>query len=593
MHNVLSLFILMITLLIGYSPVVYAAHASEPRLGINVEGIHKLKSSLPFTDLFKISSGWFTSCEFDWQKNIPIDSGCSRKNSFNTREQASLKLDKNGWVRSLPTSEDPEIFTSVVSGLHLDKDFPLGRYVLLYKGKGEIAVSGALNIVGEKRPGRIVFDLIATQRGIKIKINKTDRRNYIRDIHLVSIENEDSFSEQPFNTDYLERLQPFEAIRFMPWTNPRRTQLVDWDQHPTPKHAHYTGSAGVPIETMLALANSIDAAPWLNIPHKASDKFMRSYARLAKKYVRRDKKIYIEFSNEMWNVIFPATSYAIKEASVTWPHVSRDKNSYEQRVKLANNWYGKRSVEMCRIWKKVFGRQKHRVVCMMASQSNVEWVGREALDCPLWSGGPCGSQVDAYAVGPYFGDYIAKIKHRETVNNWVKSSNGMDQLFKEIEQGGVLPDGPEGGAIQHFVETHMKISKQLADDYGLPLLAYEAGQHLIRYDPPHKITDSDLLDFFMRANLDPRMKQSYQRYLRAWEENGGKTLMHFYGIGQLSPNDFFGMLPSAQAKPTPKYKALLSYLLRKPYTDTSTPSRPLSDQELHDRRVKARKAHHR
>ncbi len=566
---------------------VYAVQSSDPRMGINVEGIHKLNSSLPFTDLFKVSTGWFTSCQFDWQHKSAIDPGCTQKNSFNTQEQASLNLDKNGWVRSLPARNESEIYTSVVSGLNLDDDFPLGRYVLLYSGKGDIEVLGALNIVDEK-PGRIVFNLIATQRGIKIKINKTHSRDYIRDIHLVSVANENRFQKQPFDPNYIARLRPFDSIRFMPWTNPRSTELVHWNQHPTSRYAHYTGTAGVPIETMLDLANSIDAVPWLNMPHKASDEFMRSYARLAKKRVRGNKKIYVEFSNEMWNVIFPATSYAIREALKLWPNAytdktNADKNSYERRVKLANNWYGKRSVEMCNIWKQVFGKKKHRIVCVIASQSNVDWVGKEALDCPLWSGGPCGSKVDAYAVGPYFGDYIAKIAHRSTVNNWASRADGMNLLFKEIEQGGVLPKGPKGGAIQHFVNSNMKVSMKLADDYALPLLAYEAGQHLIRYDRPHKITDPKLLDFFMRANQDQRMQHAYKRYLKAWEENGGKTLMHFYGIGKPSPNDFFGMLPSSKAQSSAKYSGMLAHL-RTRYPDRYQHSRALTYQELQERR---------
>ena len=574
--------------LIFLTTCVYAVQDPGPRMGINVEGIHKLNSSLPFTDLFKVSTGWFTSCEFDWQHNRPIDPGCTRKNSFNTQEQASLRLDQNGWVRSLPARSAPQIYTSVVSGLNLEDDFPLGRYVLLYSGKGDLEVLGGLNIVDEK-PGRIVFDLIATQRGIKIKINKTHGRDYIRDIHLVSAANERRFRQQPFDPNYIARLRPFDAIRFMPWTNPRATELVHWKQHPTSRYAHYTGSSGVPIEVMLDLANRINAAPWLNMPHKANDEFIRNYARLAKKQVNGNKKIYVEFSNEMWNVIFPATSYAIREALKRWPNAYANKNNYERRVKLANNWYGKRSVEMCNIWKQVFGNQKNRVICVIASQSNVDWVGKEALDCPLWSGGPCGSKVDAYAVGPYFGDYIAKIAHRAEVNNWATRADGMNLLFKEIEQGGVLRKGPKRGAIQHFVDSNMKVSMKLADEYGLPLLAYEAGQHLIRYDRPHKVTDPKLLDFFMRANLDPRMQHAYQRYLRAWEENGGKTLMHFYGIGKPSPNDFFGMLPSSRTKSSPKYNGMLAHL-RTRYQDRYQHSRALSQQELQVRRGEIQKA---
>lgn len=574
------IFILLWMLIL--SNTALAVQGPGPRLGVNVGGLHKLSTALPFTDLFKNSRGWFTSCEFNWQTKRAIDPGCTAKNSFNTHEQSKLALDRNGYVRSLPGRNSPVIYTSVTSGLNLEEDFPLGRYVLLYSGLGDLKVQGGLNII-EERPGRIVFDLISTRMGLKVKISSTKAGNHIRDIHLVAAHNENTFRQRPFNPDYIARMRPFQSIRFMPWTNPRATKLVHWNQHPTPDFVNYTADGGVPVETMIDIANAANAAPWLNMPHMASDGFMREYARMARRRVTGNKKIYIEFSNEMWNVIFPATSYAIREAMKLWPNAYASKNSYERRVKLANNWYGKRSVEMCNIWKQVFGNQKNRVVCVIASQSNVDWVGKEALDCPLWAGGPCGSKVDAYAVGPYFGDYIAKLPHRAEVNNWANRPDGMNLLFREIEQGGVLRKGPKGGAIQHFVNSNMKTSMKLADDYGLPLLAYEAGQHLIRYDRPHKVTDPKLLDFFMRANQDPRMKRAYQRYLQAWEQNGGKTLMHFYGIGKPSREDFFGMLSSPKQTHSAKYDAMLQYMGTR-YKDSYQHQPPLSAQALAERR---------
>ena len=574
------IFILLWLLIL--SNTAKAVQDPGPRLGVNVGGLHKLSTALPFTDLFKNSRGWFTSCEFNWQTKRAIDPGCTAKTSFNTHEQNKLPLDRNGYVRSLPDRNSPVIYTSVTSGLNLEEDFPLGRYVLLYSGLGKIEVLGGLNII-EERPGRIVFDLISTRLGIKVKISQTQAGNHIRDIHLVAAHNEHTFRQRPFNPDYIARMRPFQSIRFMPWTNPRATKLVHWNQHPTPDFVNYTADGGVPVETMIDIANAANAAPWLNMPHTASDQFMREYARMARRRVTGNKKIYIEFSNEMWNVIFPATSYAIREAIKLWPNAYAKKNSYERRVKLANNWYGKRSVEMCNIWKQVFGNQKNRVICVIASQSNVDWVGKEALDCPLWAGGPCGSKVDAYAVGPYFGDYIAKLPHRAEVTHWANRPDGMNLLFREIEQGGVLRKGPKGGAIQHFVNSNMKTSMKLADDYGLPLLAYESGQHLIRYDRPHKITDTKLLDFFMRANQDPRMKRAYQRYLQAWEQNGGKTLMHFYGIGKPSHEDFFGMLASPKQTHSAKYDAMLQYMGTR-YRDSYQHQSPLSAQALAERR---------
>jgi len=322
-----STVILLWVILFVANNIAQAVPLPDPRLGINVGGLHKLPTAMPVTDLFKLSEGWFTSCEFNWQMKVAIDPGCTAKNSFNTREQHRLDLDRYGYVRSLPKRDDNEIYTSVISGFHLDDGFPLGRYVLLYSGVGKIEVLGPLNIVSQ-RAGRIVFDLLSTRMGIKIKISRTEPKNYIRKIHLVAEANEKTFQQQPFNPDYLARIRPFDAIRFMSWTNPRKTDLVEWADHPMPAFAHYTGTNGVPVEIMIDIANATNAVPWLNMPHKASDDFMREYARMVRRRITGNKKIIIEFSNEMWNIIFPATTYATKQALQRWPNAYSHKSRY-------------------------------------------------------------------------------------------------------------------------------------------------------------------------------------------------------------------------------------------------------------------------
>ncbi len=561
-----------------------SAHAVRdpgPRVGINVGGLHQLNAAMPFTDLFKNSRGWYTSCEFNWQANRAIDPGCSRKNSFNTKEQSRLNLDANGWVRSLPSRNAPVIYTSIISGLNLPEDFPLGQHVLVYAGEGDIQVLGDITITNQ-RPGRIAFNLNSPKRGIKVKITRTNPRNYIRDISLVQARFERTFRQQPYNPDYIARLRPFQSIRFMPWTNPRATNAVHWNQMPTKRTVNYTGDNGVAVEDMIGIANAANAAPWFNIPHTASDQLIRQYAHLAKGRVRNNR-IFVELGNEMWNVIFPGTTYAAKQGLKLWPNAYARKPAYERRVKIASNWYGMRSAQMCRIWKQVFANQKARVTCVIASQSNVDWVGKEALDCPLVPGEACGSQVDAYAVGPYFGHYIARLENRAYANNWANRPDGMNLLFQELERGGVLPKGPKGGAIEHFARTELQTSMRLADNYGLPLLAYEAGQHLIRFDNPHKITDPKLLSFFRDAANHPRMRGAYQRYLRAWEQNGGKTLMHFYGIGKPSPEDFFGVLPNSRTTTSTRYQALLDHMRRR-YPVTRPHGRKLTPMQIAERR---------
>ena len=84
--------IVFILLAIATIQTSHARYSDRPKLGINVGDLGKLTTSIPFTDIFKSSRGWFTSCEFDWRAGQPIDPGCTRKKSLNTQEQNLLQI---------------------------------------------------------------------------------------------------------------------------------------------------------------------------------------------------------------------------------------------------------------------------------------------------------------------------------------------------------------------------------------------------------------------------------------------------------------------------------------------------------------------
>ncbi len=555
--------VLLSMMLLGFTQITQARQSDHPKLGINVGSLGKLTSSIPFTDIFKISRGWFTSCAYDWRANRPIDPGCTRKTSLNTQEQDQLQLDANGWVRSLPAPQEAPVFTSVTSTWRLSKHFPTGRYVVLYDGEGKMEISGDLRMVNDFR-GHKEFDLLSPKRNLKLQIFSTDPRrngNYIRNIRIVPKEFEHKYKRTIFNPNYIARIRPMHALRFMPWTNPRANQAVEWNERATIGYAHYTGDKGVPAERMVDLANAINAIPFLSIPYKASDDYIKQYARMVKNRLRRDKKIYIEYSNEVWNSIFPASTYAARKADKLWNFPYPKVPAGKRRVLLATNWYAKRSVEMCRIFKKEFGAQRNRVKCMLGTLTSVPWVGQEMVDCPLWKEARgCGRYMDAYGIGPYFGDYIAKKENRAEVLSWTRDGDGgKSRLFQEVLHGGVLKNSTPGGAIEQ-VKTRMAANKKIADKYRLEMLAYEGGQHLIRYDPPHTVKNPRVLNLFMSAQKDPRMRIAYQRYLDLWQRNGGGLMMHFYGIGEPEPKNFFGMLDYLEQPTTPKYQALMEYL---------------------------------
>ncbi|MCK5903240.1 MAG: hypothetical protein KAG28_08840 [Cocleimonas sp.] len=541
---------------------LFAVSQANPgdRLGINVSPLHKITSSDPFIDIFKVSRGWITSCEFNWKANVPIDPGCTKKTAFNTNESHLVDLDRNGWVRSLPTRNNRAIFTTVNSIWDMPSTFPLGDYFITYVGSGDITVHGDLTIK-KQVPGRIDFTLHSTRRNLRIHLGTVDPRRYIRNIKVIPKRYERIYKTQQFNPDYLRLIRPFNALRFMPWQNTKDTQLANWNERTRPDHAHYNNNAGMPVEVMVDLANTTNAAPWFSMPHKATDSFINNFARTVKNRLKRGQKVYVEYSNEVWNMMYPATNYASRQGLRMWPSAYAELNPGSRKMRLALNYLGKRTKDICRIWKGVFGGRRNDVICVLSSYAGGPTMGEEALSCPLVGGGPCSKFVDAYAVGPYFGDYIARIENRNLVRRWSRQGGaGMSSLFKEILHGGLVKDEYPGGAMERLIQVRIKPNVALAKKHGLKLLAYEGGQHLLRVDRPHVIHDERIFEFFSKANQNHKMSQAYSKYLRTWRREGGGLLMHFNGIATINNHSYFGMLDNVEQKSSPKYNALIGFL---------------------------------
>lgn len=545
----------LITLsLIILSTSSYAAPGNK--LGYNTSGLHHLASSNPFIDMFKISRGWITSCEFDWQRNRPIDPGCTRKTSFNTKESAKVSVDANGWPTRLPARGETPIFTSINAIWDMPDSFPVGRHFVTYEGDADIKVLGDVEII-RQIPGRIDFNLRSAKRNLRLHITRINPRNHIRNIKVIPQKYAQTYTRQTFNQAYLQTARPFNSIRFMPWQNTKDTNLSHWRDRATPQTAFYNHNAGMPVETMVDLANATQSAPWFSMPHKATDDFMRNFARTVKARLNPRQKVYVEYSNEVWNSMYPATHYAAQQGLKLWPRGKLEiKNPGTRRLFLALNYNAKRSKQMCSIFKRQLG---NRAVCVVSAYGSAPKMGEELMTCPL-AGGNCYKSFDAYAVAPYFGDYIARQENRGLVRKWAAQGNaGINQLFREIMHGGLAKDKVAGGSIENAIEERVKKNVALAKKYGVRLLAYEGGQHLLRVDHPHIIRDPKVFRLFANANRNPQMGNAYTKYLRAWNRAGGDMLMHFNGVAEIDDRNYFPMLEKVGTS-SPKYNAMINYM---------------------------------
>lgn len=144
---------------------------------------------------------------------------------------------------------------------------------MLYEGQGLIKLTGDLKVVANQQ-GRMVFDLASSKRNLRLNISRINPSNYLRNLKIVPIENEVNHAQQVFSRDYIARMQPLHALRFMPWSNSRGNDTGEWKDGSLPTSSHFTGPKGVPAERMIDLANATDTSPWISVSYEASDDYM-------------------------------------------------------------------------------------------------------------------------------------------------------------------------------------------------------------------------------------------------------------------------------------------------------------------------------
>lgn len=526
----------------------------QSSLGINLSGVGSSSTQFPFIDHFKTARPWITTCQ---TKNT---SDCHKV--WDTEESDLLDLDAQGWVKSLPKPEDPPRYTQVSTIFFADipKNTPIaGQYLILYDGEGTLEYGlSAKKDQTLSQPGRDVINIdLSKTSGALILIAETDPNqtgNYLRNIRMIRAEHESRYLDgEIFNPAFLEKIKPFKTLRFMDWMRTNHSPQKEWENRPVTESVTYSRK-GVPLEVMIALSNQQKSEPWFNMPHQATDEYIRNFAQKVKAELNPDLNIYVEFSNEVWNWNFKQTRYALEQGQARW---GKDKGD------AFRQWYGMRTNQMCEIWKKEFGNQRNRVICVIATQTNSEGEERKILDCPYWvaeGNKPCYQGVDAYAIAGYFSASLGDLKNSSVVESWIKQGDeGINQAFQQLKKGGLLPKDKDSlvDNYQTFL-YHAEIAKAK----GLKLVVYEGGQHLVPHrKDPHKELVSK---FFIQLNRDPQMYDAYLQLLQDWKQAGGTLFMHFADIGKPTKYGSWGALESVYQETSPKYKALKDFIKNNP-----------------------------
>jgi hypothetical protein len=236
----------------------------------------------------------------------------------------------------------------------------------------------------------------------------------------------------PWQPALFPDLTPFHVVRFMDWnaTNDASNPQANWSTRKQ-KSGDQT-VAPVAFEWQIDLCNRGHTDYWLNIPSQADlTDYPQNLAQLVFDLLDPSLRVYVEWSNEVWNGGFPQNAYASQQAT---------------NLNLPGTAFAAYQVyASVRVWEQfeaVFGKGSPRLVKVLAGQA--AWNGpctdlMAAL--PNTTINPNATKPDVFAVAPYF------------------SGNSISDLQSAIP-------GLVAGLQQNAT---------CAMGAGLPLIAYEGG----------------------------------------------------------------------------------------------------------------------
>ncbi len=514
-------------------PTHQYANQTSP-LGINTNEAMEVDSSLPFVDLFRFALPFEEARPWLTKGNIVYDA--------------------NGWPKQLNGGKAGTRFLSHIPA----KALPDGIYTVRYEGQGEIRYGGGAKLIS-RLPDR---DLIRFQPlpnntvTATLTIEKSNPANYLRNIRVLMtggicannpmytvhepnvcrdhpfMSFADHYRQIIFNPDYLNFMKDFKVVRFMNMAGITRNNITHWGDRPKMTEATWggkEGNRGVPVEIMVELANQLNVNPWFNVPHAANDDYIVNFARYVNQRLKPSLKVYLEYTNESWNNVFVPQAEHMKQNGV------RRKLDKNRRV-AGFKYYSMQSVHVFRQWEKVFGGTSRLVRVLGGLTTDIN------MSETILAYRKAFQHVDALAIAPYF--YIAQ--------DQLGRVNSVDSVFR------LLSEPNNRYSINNLLKV-IRRQAQLAKAYGVDLVAYEGGQHLVDHKT-HKLTEG-ATPHLVAANRDARMAREYYRFLSGWKEAGGNLFIAFSAPRPHTWHGSWGIKEyiNQAARETPKYQALLAF----------------------------------
>ena len=415
--------------------------------------------------------------------------------------------------------------------------YPDGVYSLSYTGKAQVAAGGMATLVGTPvvQNGVTTAQVQVTHQpsqSVILKFTGTDPNNPIGNLHLYE-PGAGPASTQVFTSDYLNRIAIFNDIRFLAWTNIQNAS-GDWSQRVQPGDYYASKAGATSYEDMIALANATGESPWINIPDQANNAYLQNLAQLLHDTLNPGLTVHLEYGNELWSATNAGTQRVLATAKAD-PAVTATVDQLRVADEVAI-----RVSQIASIFRQAFADRPGQVQPILAGQAaNSGYLG-EALSYMAAHIGAPGQIISGVAINAY-----ATIPPALETGGWTP-----DQIFAFLNK-----------YIDTNLNNQFKATDALAQQYGVPMLAYEGGQALRNFNPAlNSIINAAAKTY---AETDPRMAQVIQHLVNIWQADGGRDFNFFAFVEPPGNYGSWGQLDAINLPGSPKWDTIVG-LIKQP-----------------------------
>ena len=417
-----------------------------------------------------------------------------------------------------------------------------GVYKVSFTGKASVSVNGSYNTKVENvrydaALNRTTADVVRgpnadNTAGTNMAVIFRNTGGGVKDLKVVR-PGYDPINPPLFTAEFLNHIDRFKVLRFMDWLRTNQSTVTSWDTRASTSR-HYMGASGVPWEHVIELANLTRKDIWINIPVGADDDYVMELSKLLKSTLNGTSKIYVEYSNELWNSqfkqFFTNRDLATKELLDNPSSVL----AYDGKTHVDVIGYrriAKRGKEISDIFRSVYGdaammTKVRPVFASQVVQPYVAGLGLNFIDAVY---GPPSRYFYAFAGAPYFN--LGPLQQVDGLTT--------DAVLQAMN------DSVTAIPKQAYFEKNVAF----ASWYRLPFYAYEAGSDTF---------GQGSVAAKKAASLDPRMLDLCKLYLSTWYAGGGQMLMWFTAGASNwdTPYGTWGLTTDLALPDTPKMQCI-------------------------------------